>query len=167
MRRVLSAISLLIAITGCTRYWAKPNGTLVELEAAKTRCETEAVTRFPLVPTNVLTGYAVPAGSRCSVGPGGPSCVTYGGTEIDLNGQPRSEAFQGCLVAAGWVPAKDEEAAKAIARSSRVPAPSEAALRDARQWCDKMFNQRRNAGVMEVFHDNLDQCVATHARDLD
>jgi hypothetical protein len=167
MQRVLLAISLLIAITACTRYWAKPNGTLVELKAAKARCETEAISRFPLAPANVLTGYAVPVGSRCSIGPGGPSCVTYDGTEIDLNGQPRSGAFKACLVAAGWVPAKDENDAKAISRSSRSPAPSEAALRDARQWCDKMFNQRRNAMVTEVFHDNLDQCVAAHARDLD
>jgi hypothetical protein len=169
MWRVLMATAMLFAATGCTRYWARPGGTSAEWEAARDKCETEAVTRFPLAP--VLAGglaYYAPVGSRCSLAPMGPTCRTYGGTEIDLNGQSRSTAFRRCLIEAGWSRARDQQEADAITELRRpVGPPTPAAVREARVWCDKWFNQRRNVAIMEVFHNSIDQCVETHSRDID
>ena len=165
MRHMLLAAVMLLAVAGCTRYWAKPGGTDAEWAATEDRCETDALHRFPLAPVGL--GYYAPWGSQCTIGPTGPACVTYSGTESDLNGQSRSGAFRACLIDAGWLPARDRDDAAAISRLRHAPAPSPAEIQEARAWCDKMFNERRNAAVMDVFHNRLDECVATHSRDFD
>ncbi len=167
---MLLAAPLLLAMAGCMQYWAKPGATQAQLDAAKDRCDTEANARFPLRVWNGAfpSSYGVTPGTQCSFGPDGPRCVTYGGTEVDTNGQGRAGAFRACMIAAGWLPSKDETDAAMISRLRRpVAPPPDSAVRGAFKWCDSMFNERRNATVMAVYHDSLEQCVATRSRDLE
>jgi hypothetical protein len=169
MRRVLMATSMILVVAGCSRYWARPGGTTAEWESTRAACEQQAISRFPLFPINRAPGgiYLANPTTFCAFGPAGPSCATYGGTEVDLNGQPRGEAFRACAIAAGWLPAKDQRDADAITRSRGVAPPSPSAIDNARQWCDTMFRERRNATVMAVYNQSVGQCIATRAREPD
>jgi len=167
---MLLATPLLLAVAGCMQYWAKPGATRALLDAAKDRCDTEANTRFPLTASGGVfsSSYSAPPGTSCSFGPDGPRCVTYGGMEVDANAQGRAGAFRACMIAGGWLPSKDEADAGMISRSSRrLGPPAASAVRGAFKWCDRMFNERRNATVMAVYHDSLEQCVAIVSRDLE
>jgi hypothetical protein len=170
MRRMLPAAMMLLTVAGCAQYWARPGGTQAELDAAKDGCETGALKRFPMMVQNGLTvvpGVVAPV-TQCTTGPGGNTCITNYGSEFDANGSARAGAFRQCMIAAGWLPTKDKDEAEAISRLHRpLGPPSVPAVREASRWCDTMFNLRRNATIMAVYHGSLDQCVSTRSRDLD
>jgi hypothetical protein len=181
VRRVLLATPLLLMVTGCTQYWAKPGGTPDELAAAKDNCEAAALGWFPMAPQPILVspGYIVPLTANCVPGPDGPHCVAGGGgfnspmySTFDLNQPARHNAYQACLMERGWRPAKDKQEADAIMRQPRVETPlSEAALRGARAYCETIYRRAPNAarpGVPDgVSEDTFNQCVTTRAHQLD
>jgi hypothetical protein len=181
VRRVLLTTPLLLMVTGCAQYWAKPGGTPDELAAAKDNCEAASLEWFPLAPQSgpLSQGYIVPLTTNCVSGPDGPHCVAVGGgfispgyTEFDLNQPARYNAYQACLMERGWRRAKDKQEADAIMRRPRVERPlSEAAMRGARAFCETLYRRAPNAarpGVPNgVSPDAFNQCVTTRAHQID
>jgi hypothetical protein len=121
-------LGLLIALAGCTQYWAKPGGTAAELGAARADCEAQANARFPplMQPALVSSGTPSPMATTCA--PAGPTvvCTTAGTgfrppayTTLDRNTGPRKQALEACLSDAGWSPVRTKAEASAITSSGR------------------------------------------------
>ena len=129
LHRLLTVL-LLVSLSGCAQYWARPGGTPAQLAYAKQSCEARAFQGFPPALQQVMTspGYFSPQQTNCHTENGRTHCYTTGGfwvppnfAIVDHNEQGRDAAYRGCMYADGWVLANDEKDAIAITNSRPVP----------------------------------------------
>jgi hypothetical protein len=155
MSRALFA-PLLLMVIGCAQN--SPVGTTdPQLAAAEARCEREATAKFP-PHAQGMSGFFRTPNEYCEPTPGGLNCniirsgyLPQATSPADVNAQPRQQAFEQCMMAAGWRP----DGAGMTAAPAPVAVPSKAAVRAARGWCQ---SHMRN-----VSRDDLDQCIAAHS----
>src|SRR5262245_32729525 len=131
MRQRLAVISATLLLAGCARYWAAPGGTEQAFDAARTRCETEAVSRYPA--GGSVSGPAellAPAPDLCVAGGGRRgevTCMTNGGkgTPFALPrsnmSEPAHQAFAACMMASGWRPVANADEGDRITRGPGAP----------------------------------------------
>jgi len=124
MHKRLVAIVALIALAGCARYWARPGGTEEAFAAAKARCESEALARYPAAGGFGVSHpeLLVPKPDLCVASRTGMSCMTNGGKgtpfALPSNGmsEPAHAAFGSCMAAAGWQPVANADEGDRITR---------------------------------------------------
>ena len=120
----ISLIGLMIvSISACTQYWAKPGGTSAEFDATKTACNGRSYAQFPPAFRQVMImgAYTTPMQTTCTGFGYTTNCYTTGGQyvpatymTVDDNESARSSSAVSCLYSAGWRPAKDKEDAQRI-----------------------------------------------------
>jgi hypothetical protein len=119
-------IGLMLALAGCTHYWAKPGGTPAEFDATIAACESWAYQLLPMTVEQVQLspGYVTPLSSVCEPYGRGGACYPTGGTyvppnygSVDRNGRARDYAIAACLNDAGWVIVDSRAEAEAITSS--------------------------------------------------
>ena len=164
-----------LCVTACTQYWAKPGGTEAEFEVTKGSCGAQSFQQFPPMPQLVAVGggYITPLQTQCVQRGNRQDCYTVGGQyvppmygTVDMNESARVAAFRSCLLAAGWVPAKDKAEAQAITNSGRPPSNPAAALAGANAYCDNIFNVKRDPAMIAHYGGDRERCIETRAREL-
>ena len=117
MRRLLVCSPLVLMLAGCgayyTEYWVRPGGSEAAFEAAASRCESDALARFPPM-TFGQKGYFATPNTWCTPTAGGTNCsiinpgyLPQAQSAADTNEGPRENAVHQCLLAGGWQIAVD------------------------------------------------------------
>ena len=123
----MGVVLLVLFLSGCADYWAKPGGTPVAFAAARDMCTRQAEAQFPpsMQPVMIAPGTPAPVATRCAPVGGSVACTTVGTgfspptyTTLDQNTGPREQAFRACLTAAGWRATRSEQEAAAITNSA-------------------------------------------------
>jgi hypothetical protein len=155
MSRALVA-PLLLMVIGCTQNYPVTTAD-PQLAAAEARCEREATAKFP-PHAQGMAGFFRTPNEYCEPTPGGLNCniirsgyLPQATSSADVNVQPRQQAFEQCMMAAGWRP----DGAGMTVAPAPVAVPSKAAVRAARGWCQ--------SPMRNVSRDELDQCIAAHS----
>jgi hypothetical protein len=167
MRRLLALTSMLSTLAGCGvyygGYWVRPGSTEAGFEAASSKCESDAIARFPPV-TLGQPGFFANHDTWCTPTAGGTNCqiissgyLPQAQAATDSNGPARENAIHQCLLAGGWRPAGPD--------GSWAGLP-EAAVTQALTYCESVYKPKSGAGGKAAFSANFDQCVMTRAREL-
>ena len=129
MRKHLAAVLSLAMLTGCARYWAKPGGSEEAFDAARARCQSDALARYPAIGRVSMVDQEMiaPKPDLCVAAINGVNCMSNGGrgTPLRLSSQGMSEparaVFGACMAAAGWQPVANAAEGDAVTRGGAGP----------------------------------------------
>ena len=164
------ALIAILSLTSCDQaVWVKSGATKADFEIAKGRCLSSAYSQVPQAPVPIVLGggYTTPMFTSCSGGSYAANCITTGGQYtppttimMDANRGVRREVFNGCMYQDGWGLQSREAAASQPPRP--IKKPTAEAKKQAAEYCKNIFDLEHNVGMMAVFGNSVNECIAKH-----
>lgn len=108
MKKTVSVLAAVLALSGCAGGWNRANTTEAEFRRDMYLCEREAAQTYPTVMQSDGSGYRAPDRTNCMQNGNQFNCSTTPGAytppaQSDVNTVSRARGLESCMYAKGYV----------------------------------------------------------------